>query len=75
MEAWTGFEPVNDGFANHCLTTWRPGHILSPSMIAKKEAAVKAASLYIAYLITSILISLLPKEIARGRDVFQKSTR
>ena len=22
VEAATGFEPVNDGFANHCLTTW-----------------------------------------------------
>lgn len=23
MEAEVGIEPTNDGFANHCLTTWR----------------------------------------------------
>src|SRR5262245_39596230 len=23
-EAWMGFEPTCDGFANHCLTTWLP---------------------------------------------------
>ena len=22
MEAEVGIEPTNDGFANHCLTTW-----------------------------------------------------
>ena len=27
-EVWTGFEPVNDGFANRCLTTWRPDLVL-----------------------------------------------
>ena len=25
-EAWIGFEPTYDGFANRCLTTWLPRH-------------------------------------------------
>jgi hypothetical protein len=24
MEAWSGIEPLNSGFADHCLTTWLP---------------------------------------------------
>jgi hypothetical protein len=24
LEAWTGIEPVNSGFADHCLTAWLP---------------------------------------------------
>src|SRR4051812_41962286 len=24
LEAWMGFEPTYDGFANRCLTTWPP---------------------------------------------------
>ena len=24
LEAWSGIEPLNSGFADHCLTTWLP---------------------------------------------------
>ncbi len=27
MEAEEGIEPSNDGFANHCLTTWLLRHL------------------------------------------------
>lgn len=26
MEVWAGIEPANNGFADHCLTTWLPHH-------------------------------------------------
>lgn len=26
FKAWSGIEPLNSGFADHCLTTWLPRH-------------------------------------------------
>ena len=30
-EAQTGFEPVDTGVADHCLTTWLLRHIVTPT--------------------------------------------
>ena len=30
-EAQTGFEPVDTGVADHCLTTWLLRHIMTPT--------------------------------------------
>lgn len=27
-KAWAGFEPAYSGFADRCLPTWLPGHII-----------------------------------------------
>lgn len=44
MEAEVGIEPTNDGFANHCLTTWRLRRF------PKREAIDYVVSAYVSML-------------------------
>ena len=33
VEAWIGIEPMNSGFADHCLTTWLPRHQITNKLL------------------------------------------
>lgn len=35
LEAWTGIEPVNEGFADPCLTAWPPRHSASANCLER----------------------------------------
>ena len=37
MEAEEGIEPSNDGFANHCLTTWLLRHLSGAGRVGRVE--------------------------------------
>ncbi len=55
MEAEVGIEPTNDGFANHCLTTWRLRRFLSNGW-----GALRRRKVHVNTLLSKIKLTFLP---------------